>query len=121
MHHRVQRVQIDLNHINAARTTLRFMTSKDEFTFRAAMRLLAALLVGGNRTIQMSLYKYFRTSRDETFFAETRDRLVRSSPTVVRLSQLQGESVLTLHQEMPPYGLGRLRRPPPDQLGHRHP
>ena len=84
VHHRVQRVQIDLNHINAARTTLSFMTSKDEFTFRAAMRLLAAMLVGGNRTIQMSLYKYFRTSRDETFFAETRDRLVRRSPTAAQ-------------------------------------
>ena len=73
---RVTQAQTDLNGIGAALMTLDFMTAEDEFTFRASMRLLAALLVGGNRGIQQTLFKFFHAAHNEIFFSEIRDRLV---------------------------------------------
>jgi hypothetical protein len=74
---RVTRAQNDLNSIGAAILTLDFMTSADEFTFRAAMRLLAAMMFGGNRVIQLALFKFFHSVHNEIFFNELRNRLVR--------------------------------------------
>ena len=74
---RVTKAQVDLNTIGTAILTLDFMTVTDEITFRAAMRLLAAMLYGGNRIVQQGLYKFFHAVHNEIFFTEIRSRLVR--------------------------------------------
>ena len=74
---RVTKAQLDLNAIGTAILTLDFMTIEDEVTFRAAMRLLAAMLYGGNRIVQQGLYKFFHAVHNEIFFTEIRSRLVR--------------------------------------------
>ena len=98
---RIVMAQNDLNAIGVANIILVMCTSPEEFTVRAdafkcsmwstdlfvlqvraALRLLAMMLFGGNRVVQNSLLATFRATRNESFFQDLRDRIVRSSVAV---------------------------------------
>jgi len=75
----IAKVQNDLNAINVPAVILIMCTSPEEFTVRASLRLLAMMLHGGNREIQNSFLFSFKATRNEGFFLDLRDRIVRKT------------------------------------------
>ncbi|XP_004347257.1 hypothetical protein CAOG_04510 [Capsaspora owczarzaki ATCC 30864] len=78
----IAKVQSALNKYEAALISTKMFVSDDDEIVIEALATATAILDGGNKEVQRSFEKFFLTSREETFFADIRSRIVKSMATV---------------------------------------
>jgi len=104
----VKEIQDTLNKLKVPLKVLPFMSSEDEHTARCSLRLIINLLDGGNHSVQGiavcelkrlkrlqspppppdSLYDYFLSNRNESFFIDVQTHLIDSAGVIKEIRSL---------------------------------
>ena len=90
----IERVQNDLCALGIPTLALQFMTAHEEELVQESLRLLVALLDGGNRAAQHGLLTILHKSKDGRVFLRLREKMVR-----IRNHQARPLSALGLTQD----------------------
>jgi hypothetical protein len=71
-------MQNQVNKLGATKLILRLLSSRNDEIVLESLEMGIALLYGGNRAVQDTIYEYLVTSSDHVFFAEVRSRIRRA-------------------------------------------
>eukprot|EP00026_Physarum_polycephalum_P000121 Phypoly_transcript_00121.p1 GENE.Phypoly_transcript_00121~~Phypoly_transcript_00121.p1 ORF type:complete len:2101 (+),score=228.03 Phypoly_transcript_00121:347-6649(+) len=71
-------IQNQVNKLGATKLILRLMSSRNDEIVLESLEMGIALLYGGNRAVQDTIFDFFITSSDHVFFSEVRSRIRRA-------------------------------------------
>ena len=74
----IERVQTDICNLGVTSLALQYMTAHEDALVQSSLRLLVALLDGGNRVAQHSLLTILHKSKDGRVFLRLREKMVRT-------------------------------------------